>query len=128
MDNCCKEYKESIFFQVDLFPNATQLMSYKVVRDCRIELVTYYLDDSMNANVSVFLTYTDRNGISKPLVTYPINGNNSIIGTNNNSVLYLNSDKDLEYGDSIIVNAVSTSSLDCTVMCIVNINYTEVRK
>jgi hypothetical protein len=124
-NNSVKEYKESIMYQMDLLPNATQSMTYKCTKDCHVEHVTYYLDDSMNSNVSVFITYTDRNGNGFPLVTYPQNGNNHVTGTNNNTVLEINTDTDLNYGDSIIVNAVSTSSNDVTIMCIVNINYTD---
>jgi hypothetical protein len=114
-------------FQIDLAPNTNQIMSYKCVKDCHVEQVTYYLDDSMNSNVSVYLQYSDRNNNNFPLVTYPKNGNAFITGTNNNSVLVINTDKDLKYGDSIIVNAQSTSSQDCTIMCIININYDEVK-
>lgn len=124
-NNCCDKYIESIFFQVDLFPSASQTMSYTLPKDGKLKGIKYYLDQSCDDNVSVYLEQIKRNGSEDDLLVYTVGGNNLIKGTLNNSLLELNTNIKLLRGDVIRIRAVSTSLLDCTIMAIFNIEFYE---
>ena len=88
-----------------------------------VKHVKYYLDSSANDNVHVDILYKNRRGATASLINYPTNGNQLIKGTNNSTPLELDCNIQLEYADQIIINMVSTSLSDCTIMAIINVEF-----
>jgi hypothetical protein len=118
-----EKYQESVLFQYDLAPGASNQMIYTMQKNGIVKHVKYYLDSSANDPVHVQILWKSRLGATGSLIQFPTNGNQLIRGTNNSTELEIDCNILLVYADQIIIDMVSTSLLDCTIMAIVNIEY-----
>lgn len=121
--NQINNYSDSILFQYDLAPGASNTMNFKMIKAGIVKHVKYFLDSSADDNVHVDILYQNRRGATASLINYPTNGNQLIRGTNNSTALDLDCNIQLEYADKIIINMNSTSLMDCTIMAIINVEY-----
>jgi hypothetical protein len=121
--NECNNYQDSILFQYDLAPGLSNQMSYTMLNNGTVKHVKYFLDSSANDPVHTQILYKNRTGATSSLINYPSNGNQLIRGTNNSTVLELDCNILLVRGDQIIIDMVSASALDCTIMAIINVEY-----
>jgi hypothetical protein len=126
MKNCinqCNNYQDSILFQYDLAPGLSNQMTYTMLKNGVVKHVKYYLDSSANDPVHTQILYKTRLGQVASLINFPANGNQLIRGTNNSTELDLDCNILLVRGDMVILDMVSTSLLDVTIMAIINIEY-----
>lgn len=121
--NKYNRYTESILFEYDLAPGASGTMTHTMHKNGTIKELKYYLDPSMDDNVHVDLWIKKRLGGVGNLVKFASGGMQQIHGTNYGIQIDLNLNIELVYADQIIINMTSTSALDCTIMCVLNVEY-----
>lgn len=124
--NLCEAYTESVFFQLDSFPSTSGTIQFNNQKKGRIKKVTYFLDSSMNDNVTVYLFVVTANGGQQNLLNYVQGGNTYIKGTNNSMPLEFNVNIPIYAHDQIKIQYTNNSVQDCTIMMIANIKYEEV--
>lgn len=116
-------YTESVLFQYDLQPGLSNTMNYTMQKNGTIKNLKYYLDPSSDDNCHVNILVKKRLGAVQSLIQFPNNGNQLIRGTNYAMQVDLNVNIEMVYADQIIIDMVSTSALDSTIMCVLNIEY-----
>jgi hypothetical protein len=120
---CCDKYTESILFEYDLFPSASGQMIYNLEKNGIIKKVKYYLDSSCDDSINIDFLYKNRTGDVGSIIQFADGGNSLIKGTNNNQLLEFDCNIMLKRADQIIINMVSGSASDVTIMAIINVEY-----
>lgn len=121
--NKYNRYTESILFEYDLAPSASGTMTHTMHKNGTVKGLKYYLDPSCDDNVHVDLFIKKRLGVVQNLFKFADGGMKQIHGTNYGQQIDLNLNIELVYSDQIVINMVSTSTLDCTIMAVVNVEY-----
>jgi len=123
---CCGEYVESVFFEVDAFPMTNGQMIFENPREGMIIGFTWYFDSSQNDNVRCNIDMKTRNNQGS-LLYYPtsnVNGaNTQFRGTNTTQEVEFLLQMPISYKDQLILTWNNASASDCTIMAVANIRY-----